>query len=85
MRNKNMDVKHCAGCYNNFYNQGDKCCWNLKSAKLVWRIPIGVDERPPYKNKKAKRVPSCWRGGGSNRTIMIKKEALTKDGYWKSF
>jgi hypothetical protein len=74
-----IDSKHCVGCYNNYYNPG---CWSRKRGKMVWRIPVGVDQIPPYKQK-AKRVPSCWRGGGSVRVVMVDKNSLTKDGYWK--
>jgi len=51
---------------------------------MVWRIPIGVDEPPPYKNKKKIKVPDCWHGGGSNRTIMVKPESINSEGYWMS-
>ena len=78
-RGKMIDLKHCTGCYDNFYNPN---CWCRKTGKMVWRIKIGVDERPPYKHKQ-KRVPSCYKGGGGNRVIMIRKENLTCDGYWK--
>ena len=77
-----IDLKHCCGCYQNFYNPN---CWSRKSGKMVWRIIIGVDERPPYKGKKKKHMPSCWVGGGSNRVIAVKPESITKDGYWKMF
>ncbi len=82
-----MDKKNCFGCRNDFYNgkngMGVKECWSFKSAKLEWRIPVGMQEPPPYKNKKAKRVPNCWHGEGPYRTLYIKKEAITKDGYWR--
>jgi len=75
-----IEIERCQGCHDNYYNPN---CWSRKSAKIVWRIPIGVDECPPYKNKKKIRGPSCWHGGGSNRTIMVKSESITNDGYWK--
>ena len=81
--------KCCIGCHDDYYNlsstsgSSDGVCWSRKSGKMVWRIPIGVDEPPPYKNKKKIKVPICWHGGGSNRTIMVKPESITKDGYWK--
>ena len=74
-----IDLKYCAGCHDNFYNPG---CWSRKTGKIVWRIFIGVDEMPPYKNKRKKRVPDCWHGG-SSRIIAIKAESLNADGYWK--
>jgi len=81
-----MKKSKCSGCRNNFYNgnnqYGVKECWLLKNAKVVWRIPVGHWESPPYK-KKAVRIPDCWRGEGSNRTHYIKKEALDKQWYWK--
>lgn len=63
-----MDVKHCEGCYNNFYNgnnpYGVKQCSMLKTAKLVSRIRVGNFEDPQYyKGKKAVRVPDCYRTG----------------------
>ncbi len=81
-----MDVKHCAGCRDNFYNSGNSTtgrCWSRDKAKLEWRIPVGMQESPPYKNKKAKRVPNCWHGSGPYRTIWIKREALDSNGFWK--
>ena len=81
-----MDKKHCRGCEDNFYNGnnnlGVKECWNLKSAKMVWRIPIGHWEEPPYKNKKKVHVPDCFHERGSNRTHYIKPEAIGPQGYW---
>lgn len=83
--------KHCSGCHDNYYNSkstsgsSNGMCWSRKSGQLVSRIAIGVDEPPPYKNKKKIKVPDCWHGGGSNRTIMVKPESITKDGYWKMF
>ena len=86
-----IDKKYCNGCHDNYYNSpstsgsSDGMCWSRKTGKIVWRIPIGVDEPPPYKGKKKIRTPACWHGGGSNRTIMVKPESITSEGYWKSF
>ena len=83
-----MDIKHCKGCSDNFYNHGNNStsgkCWSLPDAKLVDRIAIGHWENPPYLNKKIVRVPNCWHGEGYNRTHYIKKEALDSQGYWKT-
>jgi len=82
-----MDIKYCSGCRDNFYNSnnglGVKECWSFKSAKIVWRIPVGMWESPPYLHKKKKRVANCWHGEGNQRTIMVKPEAIGVDGYWK--
>lgn len=75
-----IDLKHCAGCHDNFYNPG---CWSRKTGKMVWRIPVGMWERPPYKDKKKVRVASCWHGSGNQRTIMVHPDNLTKEGFWK--
>ena len=81
-----MDVKHCSGCRNNFYNgnnqHGIKECWNLKSAKLVMRIPVGHWENPPYLDKKKVKVPTCWHEVGSNRTHYVEPERINSEGYW---
>lgn len=77
-----IGLKHCVSCHDNFYNPN---CWSRESGKMVWRLSIGIDERPPYKGKKKMRVPSCWHGGGSNRTVMVKPESITEEGYWKMF
>ena len=79
-----MNKKHCEGCRNNFYNnrpEGD--CWSLGGATLVKRYSVGMWENPPYKGKKLITVPDCWHGEGSQRQIMVKPEALTKEGFWK--
>jgi len=82
-----MNTIHCKGCKDNFYNGnndlGVKECWDLESAKIVFRIPIGLWEKPPYLNKKQVRVPDCWHGKGSNRILYINPEAINAKGYWK--
>ena len=84
-----LDSKHCSGCHDNYYNSpstsgsSNGMCWSRKSGKMVWRIPVGLFESPPYKDKKKIHVPDCWHRFGSNKTIMVKPEAITKDGYWK--
>ena len=62
-----MDVKHCAGCRNNFYNGNNPHnvteCWSLKDAKLIWLKPVRLDERPPW-TAKSVRKPSCYHQKG---------------------
>lgn len=81
-----IDLKHCAGCHNNFYNSCHSTtgkCWSRDRGKMVWRIPVGLQESPPYLGKKAKRVPDCWTGEGPYRTIWIDKAVLDSSGYWR--
>lgn len=58
-----MDKKHCSGCRNNFYNGNNqydiKECWHLKSARLILRKQVHIDQRPPWKQKAIMR-PSCY-------------------------
>jgi hypothetical protein len=58
-----MDKKHCIGCRDNFYNGnnplGVQECWHLKTAKIVWKKEVHIDQRPPW-TQKAKRLPNCF-------------------------
>lgn len=60
-------LRHCSGCHDNFYNGnndlGVERCWNLKSAKVVWRKEVSIDQKPPWKQK-AKRVLDCYHRPG---------------------
>ena len=60
-------LKHCIGCEEDFYNNrnpyGIKECWNLKSAKLVLKKKIHINQRPPWKQKPIK-VLDCYRQRG---------------------
>jgi hypothetical protein len=58
-----MDRKHCRGCRNDFYNgrqnfNGNEC-WSLKTAKIVWRKEVHIDQVPPW-TQKARRLPDCY-------------------------
>lgn len=79
-----IDVKHCAGCYNDFYNGknqlGVQECWSRKDAKLEPRLLIPIDLRPPYTHIEPKKVPTCYK---RQRYATVKPESLTKDGYWR--
>lgn len=56
-------LKYCQNCRDNFYNGhndiGVSECWNLRSAKIVWKKEVGLWQRPPW-NQKAVRVLSCY-------------------------
>jgi len=60
-------LKKCAGCEQDFYNGKNpyevKECWGLKSAKLVSRKMISINQRPPWKQKPIK-VLSCYQQKG---------------------
>lgn len=55
-------LKMCRGCENNFYNgnnpYGVKECWLLKSAKVVSKKQVSINDRPPWKQEPIK-VLSC--------------------------
>lgn len=82
-----MDKRFCSGCRNDFYNNNNSLgvaeCWSFKTASVVSRIPVGMQEPPPYKNRKKVKIPDCYHGNGPYRTIYIEAEALTNDGYWR--
>lgn len=82
--------KHCIGCKDNIYNyqdfgmnmvNGKPKCWCLEDAKLEKRYDIPTMMSPPYKNFPLTSRPSCYKRKGYSR---VRKEALDKDGYWKS-
>lgn len=59
---KRIDVKHCKGCYNDFYNylHDGKRCWHFDSARLVLRKEVHVDQVPPWTQEPIE-VPTCYR------------------------
>lgn len=82
---KPIDVKHCAGCRDDFYNGnndlGVKQCWMRTTAKLIHTVLIHVDLPPPYKHLKPKDRPDCYK---AERHVTVKPEAIGADGYWRS-
>lgn len=62
---KNIDkLQMCVGCYNNFYNGnnsiGVKECWHLKSARVVMRKKVHINQVPPWTQDPIK-VLNCRR------------------------
>jgi len=60
--------KHCTGCRDNYYNTPGNStdpagCWGLKSARLILRKRVSMDQRPPW-TQKAVKVLSCRRERG---------------------
>ena len=80
-----IDAKHCDGCVDDFYNDhnplGVKQCWNRKTATIVPRLLIHVEQSPPYRTDKPLMVPNCYK---KQRFVTVKPEAIGPDGYWKS-
>lgn len=79
-----IDVKHCDGCRNDFYNGhntlGVKECWSRKDAKLVPRLLIHINAMPPYDATQAKKIPNCYH---RSQFVSVAPENLTSEGYWK--
>jgi hypothetical protein len=79
-----LDVKHCAGCSEDFYNghnpYGVKECWRRKTATLGEYRLIHIDQAPPYLNIKSQILPNCYI---MTRHAKVKPEALDAKGYWK--
>lgn len=73
----------CSGCYNDEYNHGlggAKGCWSFDDAKIVDRIPVHINQSPPYDKKNAVPMLNCYR-----RPQMCYPEPknLTDEGFWK--
>jgi hypothetical protein len=58
-----MTKQNCQGCHNDIYNHdagGAKECWSFKTAKLILRREVHMDDLPPHKQKPNK-FPDCYR------------------------
>jgi len=79
-----IDTKYCHSCWDDFYNGnndlGVKECWMRESAKLVTRILVRYDQRPPYNGLKRVKVPHCYH---REKYATVDPKHLTKDGYWR--
>lgn len=64
---KELKLKSCAGCDEDFYNGhndlGVKECWALKDMKLILLRRVGIDEIPPW-TRAPERLPKCYRQKG---------------------
>jgi len=82
MRKVRLD--DCSGCRNNFYNGNNELgvskCWSMKTAELVKKVEIHVDQMPPYKNVKAVLRPNCYHRA---RFVFVPPERIGKDGYMR--
>lgn len=59
-----MDKKHCVGCRDDFYNGnqgpgGSKECWSFPKAKLIRRVAVHINQRPPW-TQEPQLVPHCY-------------------------
>jgi len=54
-----MKKDKCSGCDKDFYNTDKKKCWSLKTAKIVWRKKISIDQDPPW-NQPYQKYPDCY-------------------------
>ena len=49
-------ISMCSGCYNNIYRP----CWNYKTARIVTKIRVHINDMPPYAQEPEKYL-SCYR------------------------
>ena len=72
--NEREKLKHCLGCTENFYNGnnplGVQRCWHLDSAKLVNKVRVPIDMRPPWPRRVVK-VFQCRR---EHRVVLMTPE-----------
>ncbi len=81
---RGIEIGDCAGCVDDFYNGnndlGVKQCWGVKTATMVERVLIHIDQAPPYRNLKPRLMPSCYK---KKRHVTVKLESIGPDGYWR--
>lgn len=73
----------CSGCYNDDYNRGlggAKECWSYKSAKIIKRLSVHVNQMPPFNAENAEPMMSCF---NRPQWCCVSPDALTSEGYWK--
>lgn len=66
-----IDVKHCGGCRDDFYNgknpYSTKQCWSLKTARIVTRWRIGTWTQPTQPGAFTEvKVPNCYHAQGAS-------------------
>jgi len=79
-----MKKENCLGCYNDDYNRGlggAKECFSFKTAKLVTKIAIHINQMPPFDKKSGKKTPSCYR---RPQMCYVEPKNLNEKGFWKS-
>lgn len=71
-----MDKIHCLGCEDDFYNGknplGVKECWGLKTAEMIWRKKVHINQRPPW-NQGSTMYPRCYK---LKRHVFVKPEQV---------
>ena len=74
----------CAGCYDDEYNHGlggAKECWSYETARIVKKLEIPIELRPPYDLSSAKDFFQCYRKPGF---VHVSPDSLDTKGYWKN-
>lgn len=62
---KPMDLRHCAGCRNNFYNHNGIGCWMRPDAQVITRYEIHMDAPMNIlENWNEVERPDCYQTGG---------------------
>ena len=60
---KEEKLRHCQGCRNDFYNGKNpykiKECFSLKSAELMLKKEVYVNQIPPW-NQEPRQILSCY-------------------------
>lgn len=78
------DTKLCAGCRNNFYNDGNnslgvKQCWSAPKAEIVTRFRLHRDTPMWFREAYVKvRVPDCFHETGWVFLKQIPDSARTR-------
>ena len=81
---KIMDVSHCKGCEDDFYNGknplGVTMCWSRVDAQFGQYRLIPIDLVPPFLDVQIQTLPTCYK---AKRMVKVAPSALRPDGYWK--
>lgn len=73
---KKLTESDCAGCRNNYYNQGngvDGKCWSLKTATFKKVRMVSIHMLPPFDRVKPETKPSCY-----HKAQFVRLEVVTK-------
>lgn len=71
-------IEMCSGCYNNIY----KPCWNYKTAKVVTKIRVHINDLPPY-TYEPKKYLSCYRAPQFAFITQTPRDKAARKAYLK--